>query len=109
MSRLNKLVLATTILVFLGFATQAANAATIIIGNNNDLSRYPIGRDPGGASAAFPDFTAGGSYQQVYAGSAFSGPITITQIAFASSSSLTSGPGIATYNFNIGLDRKSVV
>jgi len=64
--------------------------------------------DPASATSAFPDFAAGGIYQQVYAASAFSGPITITKIAFASSSNLTSGAGIATYNFNIGLSTTAV-
>jgi len=54
-------------------------------------------------NTSFPNFQTGGTYQQVYAGSSFSGPVTITQIAFASSSQLTSGPGTATYNFNISL------
>jgi hypothetical protein len=103
MARLTKLVLALTTLLLFSFATPAVNAVTVIIGNNNDLSRYPFGKDPGAASSAFPDFAAGGVYQQVYAGSAFSGPITITQIAFASKGQLTSGPGTATYNFNIAL------
>jgi hypothetical protein len=92
-----------TTLVLLGLAGPAVNAATLIIGNNNDISRYPIGLDPASATSAFPDFAAGGAYQQIYAGSAFSGPITIKQIAFASSSQLTSGSGTATYNFNISL------
>jgi hypothetical protein len=54
-------------------------------------------------NTSFPNFQTGGIYQQVYAGSSFSGPVTITQIAFASSSQLTSGPGTATYNVNISL------
>jgi hypothetical protein len=59
--------------------------------------------DPASASSSFPDFVAGGVYQQVYAAGAFSGPITITQIAFASSGAFSSGPGMANFNFNIGL------
>jgi hypothetical protein len=59
--------------------------------------------DPSSATSAFPDFGAGGTYQEVYASSAFSGPVTITQIAFSSSSTLTSGPGTATYNFKLAL------
>jgi hypothetical protein len=92
MSRLNKLFLISTISALFCFAVQAVNAQTVIVGPNNDLSRYPIGLDPASASSAFPDFAAGGIYQQVYAAGAFSGPITITKIAFASSSNLTSGP-----------------
>jgi hypothetical protein len=96
------------ILILLSFAPSMANAATLVIGSNGDLSRYPFGADPGAASSAFPDFAAGGVYQQVYAGSVFSGPVTITQIAFASKSVLTSGPGLATYNFNVGLSTTAV-
>jgi hypothetical protein len=103
MSRILKLVLVLTTLVLFSFAAPEVNAVTVIIGSSNDLSRYPFGRDPGAASSAFPDFGAGGAYQQVYASSAFSSPVTITQIAFASKSQSTSGPGTATYNFNIGL------
>lgn len=103
MSRLRKLVLVLTTLVLLSFASPVVNADTLIIGNNNDLSRYPFGKDRGAESGAFPDFAAGGIYQQVYASSAFSGTVTITQIAFASKGQLTSGPGTATYNFNIAL------
>ncbi len=103
MPRLPKLALLLSTLLLLSFAATAVNASTLVIGSNNDLTRYPFGKDPGNASAAFPDFAAGGVYQQVYAGTAFSGPVTITQIAFASKGQLTSGPGIATYNFNLAL------
>jgi hypothetical protein len=103
MARLPKLALVLSTLLLFSFALTAVNASTLIIGSNNDLTRYPFGKDPGSASAAFPDFAAGGTYQQVYSGSAFSGPVTITQIAFSSKSQLTSGPGTATYNFNISL------
>ena len=108
MSRLHKLVLVLSTLLLLGFTSPAVNAATLIIGNNNDLSRYPFGKDPGAASSAFPDFAADGIYQQVYASSAFSGTVTITQIAFASKGQLTSGPGAATYNFQISLSTTAV-
>jgi hypothetical protein len=105
MSRLLTLILALalTTLVVVSFPASAVNTGTVIVGSNNDLSRYPIGLDPSSATTAFPDFIAGGGYQQIYGSSAFSGPITITQIAFASSSNLTSGAGIATYNFNLAL------
>src|SRR5436190_18534808 len=102
MSRLLTLILALalTTLVFVGFTASATNG-TITIGAIDNNSRYPIGLDPG-AGGAFPNFQTGGTYQQVYAKSAFSGPVTITQIAFASHE-LTSNPGIATYNFNLSL------
>jgi len=109
MARLTKLVLVLTTLLLFSFAAPVVNAVTVIIGNNNDLSRYPFGKDPGAASSAFPDFGAGGIYQQVYASSAFSGPVTITQIAFASKGQSTSGAGTATYNFNIALSTTPAV
>src|SRR5215813_2460030 len=101
MTRLTKPALVLIALILLTFA-PSVSAVTAVVGNNNDLSRYPFGSDPGSASSQFPDFTAGGIYQQVYVG-AFTGPVTITQIAFASKGQLTSGPGTAIYNFNIGL------
>jgi len=58
MPRLAKLILALITLILLSFATPAVNAATLIIGPSNDLSRYPIGLDPASASTAFPDFAA---------------------------------------------------
>ena len=108
MTRIPKLVLVITALIFLSFATPAVNAVTTVVGASNDLTRYPFGKDPGAASSAFPDFATGGTYQQVYAGSAFSGPVTITQLAFASKGQLTSGPGVATYNFNLALSTTAV-
>jgi hypothetical protein len=103
MFRIPKFVLALITLISLGFAVPVVNAATVTAGSGDSISRYPIGLDPSSATSAFPDFGAGGTYQEVYASNAFSGPITITQIAFSSSSSLTSGPGTATYNFNLAL------
>jgi hypothetical protein len=102
----HSLVLAAFILI--SFAATAVNAATLVIGANNDLTRYPFGRDPGAASAAFPDFGNGGVYQQVFSSTAFPGPVTITQIALASKSNLTSGPGIATYDLSVGLSSTAV-
>ena len=103
MTRLPGLFLVLTTVVLLSFAASAVNAATLIIGSSNDISRYAFGMDPSGATSQFPDFVAGGTYQQVYAKSAFSGPITITQIAFASSAQGSSGPGTGTYDFNVAL------
>jgi len=102
MNRIPRLVLITALLM-LGFLVPIAKGDTVVIGSNSNGSRYPFGMDPSSASSSFPDFVAGGVYQQVYAASAFSGPITITQIAFASSGTFTSGPGLANFNFNLGL------
>ena len=49
MSRLTKLSVVLTILALLCFAGLTVNAQTIIVGANNDLSRYPIGLDPASA------------------------------------------------------------
>jgi large repetitive protein len=103
MSRLLTLILALalTTLVFVSFSASAVNG-TFTIGANDNNSRYPIGLDPSANGTSFPNFQAGGTYQQVYAQSAFSGPVTITQLAFASHE-LTSNPGIANYDFNVSL------
>jgi hypothetical protein len=105
MARLTKLslLLTTLTLLSLSFISLPVNAVSTTVGGNDNWSRYPFGSDPGNVSATFPDFVAGGVYQQVYSKTAFSGPVTITQIAFASKSQNTSGPGTATYNFNLAL------
>lgn len=109
MSRLIKLLIVLTMLTLLGFSASRVDAATVIIGSTDSGSRYPIGLDPASATSAFPDFVAGGVYQQVYAGGSFPGPITITQIAFASNGPLTIAPGTATYNFNLALSTTAAV
>ncbi|HXD33819.1 MAG TPA: DUF4214 domain-containing protein [Pyrinomonadaceae bacterium] len=109
MSRLSKLFLTLTTLVVISFTAPLASAATLTIGSNASGSRYPYGLDPASATSAFPDFAAGGVYQQVYAASSFTGPMTITQLAFASSSQFTSGPGTANYNFNLSLGHTPAV
>ena len=116
MSRLTKIflvsiafVLAFTTLVLFSSAASAVSTGTIFIGSNDSASRYPLGLEAGVDSGAFPNFQTGGIYQQVYAGSSFSGPVTITQIAFASNNQFGSGPGTATYNFNIALGATAAV
>ena len=107
MSRiLTFLVALTTVLVFT-FAASAVNVP-ITIGASDSFSRYPIGLDPSSVGTAFPNFAAGGVYQQVYAKSAFSAPVTITQIAFASNAQMTSGPGTANYDFTLKLGTTAV-
>jgi hypothetical protein len=103
MSRLLTLILALalTTIVFVSIPASAVNS-TITIGANDNNSRYPIGLDPSANGTSFPNFQTGGTYQQVYNKTAFSGPVTITQIAFASHE-LTSNVGVATYNFNVSL------
>jgi len=101
MSRIPKLILALTAVILLSLAAPVVNADTIIVGAGANANKYPFGLGP--TSNTGQEYTAGGTYQQVYSSSAFPGPITITQIAFASSAEATDGPGIATYNFTIGL------
>jgi hypothetical protein len=103
MSRLLTLILALalTTIVFVSNPASATNGE-ITIGATDNNSRYPIGLDPSANGTAFPNFQTGGTYQQVYAKSAFSGPVTITKIAFASHE-LTSNPGLANYNLNLSL------
>ena len=96
------------ILLSLSFAAPGVDAVTTTIGSGSESSRYPFGLTPGVESSGFPNFVAGGTYQQVYASGAFSGPVTITQIAFASRSQETSAPGTATYNVNISLSTTAV-
>ena len=103
MSRLKRSLIVFTTLILLGLGTTGINAATLTIGSAESGSRYPIGLDPASATSAFPDFSGGGVYQQVYAASSFTEPVTITQIAFASNAPLTIAPGTATYNFNLFL------
>src|ERR1044072_1002412 len=103
MARLTKLtlLLTTLTLLSLSFVSLPVNAVSTTVGGNDNFSRYPFGSDPGHLRAAVPGFAAGVVYQQVYSESSFSGPVTITQIAFASKAQITSGPGTATYNFDL--------
>jgi hypothetical protein len=103
MTRQYKIIFALITWALVTFAVGAVQAATITIGNNDNVTRYPYGLDPGNASSQYPDFVAGGTYQQVYNKAAFPGPATITQIAFPSSSQVSSGPGTATYDCTVYL------
>ena len=70
--------------------SPAAHAQTLVIGS-------------GGTGNAFPfDSDYSGEYQQIYRAGAFSGPITITQIAFASTSDGTSGAYSFTGTLGLG-------
>src|SRR4051812_22398227 len=102
MSRLLTIIIALSTLVLLTFSASAVNVP-ITIGASDSFSRYPLGLDPSAVGTSFPNFAAGGVYQQVYAKSAFSGPVTITQIAFASNAQMTSGPGTANFDLNVSL------
>jgi hypothetical protein len=77
----------------LSYLSQPAAAqGTITIGTTNEKEPYPFG--------TFNDVPYLGEYQQVYASGAFTGPVLISQIAFAyfNSRSLT-----VNYTLSIGL------
>lgn len=104
MIRLTKPILVLTTLVLLGIAAAAVDAATVTVGAGDSGSRYPFGFDAS-AQSEFPNFVAGGIYQQVYASNSFPEHMTITHLAFASNAAQTSGPGTVTFNVTIALGR----
>jgi hypothetical protein len=102
MFRFSKLLLAMLALVLLTFfAAPLAMADTIVIGGTNSPNAFPFG-----AGAGPYTYQAGGEYQQIYNSARFSGPVMITQIAFASSS-VNRSPGTNIYNFRLGLGTTS--
>lgn len=96
MSSIRKAMLTLATLVVISFAAPAVNADVVAIGGTS------------GPPNAFPFGAINylGAYQQVYAGSAFtSGPVTITQIAFAASIPTTAVT--RTLNLSLGLSTTS--
>ena len=92
--------LASLAFVLIAFsAVPLAKAQTVVTGGTGIANAYPFGNYPEG------QYAAGSQYQQIYSSADFSGPVTITGIAFASTS--TSTPGANVYNFNIGLGTTS--
>jgi hypothetical protein len=74
---------------------RSANAAVIVIGTNDGPANvFPIGTT-----------IYAGEYQQAYTSTAFSGPVTITAIAFASNN--TSAGNTITDTFTLGLSTTS--
>lgn len=89
---------------------QAASAqvlAPIEVGGTTDTTSVPFGADTPGASPA----NYAGEYQQIYSASAFTMPVAITQISFASASDASglelSVPETATYNLIVGFSNTS--
>lgn len=92
---------------------QAASAQTggggsqITIGGTDSTTDLPFGTDgmPGNTTLY------SGEYQQIYSASAFTSPVTITQVSFASASDPSgigqSVPETATYNLVIGFSNTS--
>jgi hypothetical protein len=70
---------------------RPATADTIVLGGTNFNNAFPFGTT-----------LYQGEYQQLYASSAFSGPVTITEIAFASKMGFGSGQ-TRNLNFSLGL------
>ncbi len=95
---------ALPLLVLLALAASAPAQAQqkITVGTNSGPEAFPFGttNDP-----AFPFYAAGGEYQQIYAATYFSGPISVQDIAFASSSG--TAPTSATFNVTLGLSTTS--
>ncbi len=76
---------AFALLLVLRFVASA-HATPIIIGSSSPGNAFPFGVPAGAANAYL------GEYQQIYAATAFGGPLTISEIAFAS----LPGAGLAT-------------
>lgn len=94
MSRISRLLLALFVLVFSTLATPTVFADTIVFGINGIANEYPVGADNTGTGKYMP----GAIYQQIYSRTAFTGSVTITQIAFASMSRPDSTTGTVTEN-----------
>jgi len=100
MLTLRRVLLVLAACVALGLVAPAVHADTVILGGTNSQNRFPFGTDP----VVPPNYAAGATYQQIHSGAAFgAGPITITQIAFASVPFGSGGPGTANFNFNLRL------
>ncbi len=93
MRRVSKLITLLIAFAALTLSTPAVKADEIVIGGAGDGSnRFPFGLD-----TTRPNYLPGAPYQQLYNRARFPGPVTITQIAFASSS-VQGTPGTATYS-----------
>ncbi len=105
MLTVRRLLLVLAACVALGLVAPAVHADTVILGGTGQQNRFPFGTDP----IIPPTYAAGATYQQIHARTAFgAGPITITQIAFASSIPVVGtgspgGPGTVNVNFNLRL------
>lgn len=86
-----KLVLTLAILLLAGSTAPGVLADTLVIGNANNANAYPFGSSNGNSYR--------GEYQQVYSGGGFTGAVTITQVAFAS----TGVPRTVNYDFTLSL------
>lgn len=94
--------IALALLVF-ALITTPAHADTVVIGSPFGGIGPPFGVDADGNQG----YAAGGRYQQIYSAARFTGPVTITQIAFSTINAADSSPGIANYDFRLGLGTTS--
>lgn len=87
-------------------APQAASAQTEV-GGTSTVTTLPFGTD--GSTSSNTNYA--GEYQQIYSASAFTAPINITQISFASapdpSGAAGSSPETATYKLIVGFSNTS--
>lgn len=83
----------------------SAQSATVTAGGTSTPNTFPFGTDgpptPSGVK------TYSGEYQQIYSASAFTSPVTITQVSFSSAASADNVAETATYNFTIKLANTS--
>jgi hypothetical protein len=85
--------------VFLMFALSVsapARAAEIVIGGTDQSNCFPFGACP-----------YVGEYQQIYSATSFTGPVTITEIAFALDAVLFTAPRSLTDTFTLSLSTTS--
>src|SRR5690242_7154785 len=92
----SKALLASISLGVLVLAAPFAKADTVLGGSFAGNNVIPLGRSCSSPHMGCSSFSQpGGRYQQIYSSTDFSGPVTITRIAFGTS--VTSGdPGTAT-------------
>jgi len=102
MSLSSKFALTLALLAALCFAAPAVRADTVIIGGSDSLNAFPFGVfSPSGSQIFYR-----GEYQQFYAPTRFTSPVTITQIAFASNGG---GPRTFNYNLAVGLGTAAAI
>ncbi len=85
------------------FLSLPLSATSLVVGANDgpdNANGFPFGTN-GGVAAGFYDPLA--TFQQIYSAMAFPGPITITGVAFASSSGQGGSAGTFTDSLTLGL------
>jgi hypothetical protein len=103
----NSLRAAGAALPLLALAALVPASAQVVTGGTGSTTKLPFGTN--GSTGTITNYA--GEYQQIYSASAFSTPVAISAVSFASASD-TSGLGLsipetATYNFVIGISNTS--